>query len=84
MDGTIYQQIISRLEEKGFDLSKLQATVQPWPWVVLPLLYLSQRAKAAANIALLKCRLKNMISASGILLYFSKAAYKKIHAATEL
>jgi len=29
MDGTIYQQIISRLEEKGFDLSKLQATVQP-------------------------------------------------------
>jgi apolipoprotein D and lipocalin family protein len=26
---SIYQQIISRLEEKGFDLSKLQATVQP-------------------------------------------------------
>jgi apolipoprotein D and lipocalin family protein len=28
MDGTLYQQIISRLKEKGFDLSKLQNTVQ--------------------------------------------------------
>lgn len=28
MDGTIYQQIISRLKERGFDLSRLQTTVQ--------------------------------------------------------
>jgi apolipoprotein D and lipocalin family protein len=29
MDSKIYQQITSRLKEKGFDLSKLQLTVQP-------------------------------------------------------
>jgi apolipoprotein D and lipocalin family protein len=28
MDGTIYQLVISRLKVKGFDLSKLQTTVQ--------------------------------------------------------
>jgi hypothetical protein len=28
MDDTVYQQIISRLKEKGFDLSKLQLTQQ--------------------------------------------------------
>ncbi len=28
LDNTIYQQILSRLKEKGFDLTKLQSTVQ--------------------------------------------------------
>ncbi|MEI6184757.1 MAG: lipocalin family protein [Bacteroidota bacterium] len=28
MNDTIYQQILSRLQAKGFDLSKLQKTVQ--------------------------------------------------------